>query len=365
MKKQLLTTTALVTAGVIAVGATPAMAKPKLKLAGWMEGIIGYVDQDIESVALDPQWDSEIHFKFSEKLDNGMKVTGRVELEGAQAGDQVDEAYLQVAGSWGAIRVGSEDNAAFLMATGFSGSWATGVGQNLNFDVQDFIRAPGNFSANRVGRLNLGVGDSEKINYFTPKVGGFQAAVSYDSNAGEDTNNPTAGAGTAGGGIGNGWAFGGRYSGKFDNVGFGVAAGYTTYLDDNTAGADFDPKGYHVSGKVKIGAVTLAAGYLSEMNRQADTAATSRDRRNLDLGAKFDAGKNKFSIGYLTSESEGARATTGDDKTTQVMVSYRRELGPGVQYRLNVMFADFAGEVAGSADDNEGYAVSTSVRVGF
>jgi hypothetical protein len=43
----------------------------------------------------------------------------------------------------------------------------------------------------------------------------------------------------------------------------------------------------------------------------------------------------------------------------------RRDLGPGVQYRLNFMWADYDGEASGSADDNDGIAVTTSVRVAF
>ena len=48
-----------------------------------------------------------------------------------------------------------------------------------------------------------------------------------------------------------------------------------------------------------------------------------------------------------------------------VLASYRRNLGPGVQYRLNFMWADYEGEEPGKADDNSGVAVTTSVRLSF
>ena len=47
------------------------------------------------------------------------------------------------------------------------------------------------------------------------------------------------------------------------------------------------------------------------------------------------------------------------------MVSYRRDLAKGIQYRLNFMYGDFEGETSGTSDDNEGFAVTTSVRVSF
>lgn len=47
------------------------------------------------------------------------------------------------------------------------------------------------------------------------------------------------------------------------------------------------------------------------------------------------------------------------------MVSYRRDLAAGVQYRLNLIYADYQGGDVGSADDNEGIALTTSVRLAF
>ena len=66
----------------------------------------------------------------------------------------------------------------------------------------------------------------------------------------------------------------------------------------------------------------------------------------------------------MMSEDDASTAA-GEDETTIAMLSYRRDLGPGVQYRLNLMYGDFEGETAGSSDDNDGYAITTSVRLAF
>jgi hypothetical protein len=47
------------------------------------------------------------------------------------------------------------------------------------------------------------------------------------------------------------------------------------------------------------------------------------------------------------------------------MLSYRRDLGPGVQYRLNLIYADFRGGAVGSSDDNQGVALTTAVFLSF
>lgn len=372
MKKQLMTTTALVAAGVIATsGAALGASKPKLSLGGWFEGIIGIADQKEDAVGnrvgLDVHQDSEIHFKGSVKLDNGIKITTRVELEGtsANSSDTIDEAYMGIKGKFGEIRIGSEDNAAHLMVTGNAGSWATNVGQNLNFDVADWVEAPSGHRASTVQRLDLGEADSEKLTYFTPRFSGFQLGLTYMPSANEGKNNTPELTSSANH---SGFAAAVRYSGKFDAVGIGASAGYAQYNPPGGANPNrlSDPKGFAVGLKLTFGKITVAAGHSREMNLASDqsTGSVTRGNTAYDFGIKYNGGKNKFSLGYMMAEDDASTAA-GEDETTIAMLSYRRDLGPGVQYRLNLMYGDFEGETAGSADDNDGYAITTSVRLGF
>jgi outer membrane protein OmpU len=372
MKKQLMTTTALVAAGVIATsGAALGASKPKLSLGGWFEGIIGIADQEENDVGnrvgLDVQQDSEIFFKGSVKLDNGIKITTRVELEAQSknSSDQIDEAYMGIKGKFGEIRIGSEDNAAHLMVTGNAGSWATNVGQNLNFDVADWVEAPTGHRAGTVQRLDLGEADSEKLTYFTPRFGGLQLGLTYMPSANEGVNNTPEKTSSANH---SGFAVAVRYNGKFDAVGIGASAGYAQYNppEDSAPNRLSDPKGFAFGLKLNFGKITVAAGHSREMNLDSDqnTGSVARGNTAYDFGIKYDGGKNKFSLGYMMSEDDASTAA-GEDETTIAMLSYRRDLGPGVQYRLNLMYGDFEGETAGSADDNDGYAITTSVRLAF
>jgi outer membrane protein OmpU len=373
MKKQLMTTTALVAAGLIASsGAALGASKPKLSLGGYFEAIVGAADNKNEvntggqRVAVDVQQDSEVFFKGSVKLDNGIKITTRVELEAqtVNSGDQIDEAYMGIKGKFGEIRIGSEDNAAHLMVTGNSGSWATNVGQNLNFDVGDWIETPTGHAAGTVQRLDLGGNDSEKLTYFTPRFGGFQLGLTYMPSAVEGGNGDIAATSDA-----NHTGFAGavRYSGKFDAVGIGASVGYAQYNPPGGATPNrlSDPKGFAAGLKLTFGKITIAGGHGREMNLASDNDnPTSGGDEYYDFGIKYDGGKNKFSLGYMISEDDASTAA-GEDETTIAMLSYRRDLGPGVQYRLNLMYGDFEGEAIGSADDNDGYAISTSVRLAF
>ena len=153
MKKQLLTTTALVAAGVFAVSGAALAKKPTLSVGGGIEQIVGVGENSGDFATANPRvgfdqiTDSEIHFNGAVTLDNGIKIKTRVELEGNTAGgdgggDTIDENWMRISGSFGEIRLGSGDGAAQAMTTGYMGSYSTGVGQNLGFDTHSWVSKP-------------------------------------------------------------------------------------------------------------------------------------------------------------------------------------------------------------------------------
>jgi len=378
LKKQLMTTTALVAAGLIGT-AGAANAQLKLGLGGFQEAIVGVASNNSPDgenrahQAFDVQHDGEIHFKASQTLDNGLKIRTRVELESSTQSDQIDEAYVDISGKWGAIRIGAEDNAASLMNTGTFGAWATNVGQNTNFDVTDWVLRPsGGFTFDLTQRLELGEGDSEKITYFTPRVGGVQVGVSWIPSGEEEANGSIAGTEGTAIDVSRAWALATNYRAKLGGVGVGMAAGYMAGNQPGGQaageGGDFggDPKGWTMSGAFSFSGVKIAAGYQSRKSITSDKNGAVADSNELSFGAKYKFGKNHVSAGYLLGKAESTRAIAGDDEAQRLMISYRRDLAKGVQYRLNFIYADFNGEDKTTlADDNEGTAVTTSIRVAF
>ena len=47
------------------------------------------------------------------ELDNGLKIGGRIELEGETTGDQIDQAYLVLASRFGELRIGSVNSGRY------------------------------------------------------------------------------------------------------------------------------------------------------------------------------------------------------------------------------------------------------------
>ena len=342
MKKQLLTTTALIAAGLLAGGGSayaqangPAQkGKPVLTIGGWVEGIVATSHENHPSVTgtrvgWDSQYDSEFHFLGSVTLDNGIRIRSHAELEGEVSGDQWDEAYLGISGSFGELRIGSMDNAIYEALTPISGSWATNTAANLALTTGHYLSAPSGHTGTNNIRLNIGDNDSNKINYFTPRIEGFQVALSYlpsfeecvasGSGVGGSQNTECSSSlASVSNNAHNGWSAGFTFDRRFDGVRTAIGAGYITAkkqansIDNADQGSD--PKGWSVGGLVGWDGWRFAFGYKQEHNRLTAGATNlasgstinstlSANVTALDLGARYNWGKNWVSLGWQHSNS--------------------------------------------------------------
>lgn len=133
--------------------------------------------------------DAEIHFMGETTLDNGLAVGARVELEGETNSDQIDEAYVYFSGGFGEVRVGSDDEAlanACILPPGGTANFSAFSPDQIGANVDIFAPA---FPAISSNAACIGVddrADAQKVLYFTPVFGGFQLAVSYTPNGGDE-----------------------------------------------------------------------------------------------------------------------------------------------------------------------------------
>ncbi|MCS5605977.1 MAG: porin, partial [Alphaproteobacteria bacterium] len=119
MKKLLYGTTALVAAGMLAGGAQAA-DKIKVGVGGYFFGYLVGVDQDDAAASgangaapgnntrgHDITREGEIIFTGKTTLDNGISFGVQVQLEAETCGDQIDESFMWMSGSFGKINLGS------------------------------------------------------------------------------------------------------------------------------------------------------------------------------------------------------------------------------------------------------------------
>ena len=177
MKRQLFTTTALVTAGVLASSLAHAEEGIKLGIGGYMNNYFGAgdVDDDGNDFNETSLWsDGEVHFTGETTLDNGITFGANIQLESFSSGDQIDENYAYVEGGFGRMQFGSENTAAHLMQYS-----APQVGAPISTGwVTNFIPTPAGFSGFLGPFEDIG-NDENTVTYFTPRLFGFQLGVSY------------------------------------------------------------------------------------------------------------------------------------------------------------------------------------------
>lgn len=369
MKKLLIGTSALVAAGLVA-GAAQAADPIKLSVGGFGHVIAGMAsnDDDYEAAAgndfatWDVKGNHEVIFSGATTLDNGLKVSTKMEFEGGGRSmtDPVDEYNITVAGSFGSVIAGSDDGVPVMMAKGHSDV----SGLVNGFDEGDvliglWVAAPSAVSYLNSTYINT-TGDAEKITYVSPEFAGFSFGVSatpaIDSTSGDAVGWPTDDTEDA-------LSAGLQYTGDFGGVGLGVSAAYltadSTAVDDWSewqAGAQFSFAGLQVGGQYRV------------QNRDQVTAGASREHNAWEIGATYKTGPYGVSLGYFTSEWDNG-AGVQDDEVTYYQLSGSYNMGPGVDMRLSVASIEFddgaTTQAAAPGNHNEGIASMLGLALSF
>jgi len=390
MKKALLGTSALVAASVLAAGPTTAAEPLKLGLGGYMEQSIGFVDHDVPAAGTAPIGmtqpvraekvdifeETEVHFKGSTTLDNGIKIAVQIELEALSGGtgDQIDESYITFTSpTLGQVIFGSENLPNYKMHYGaptvsrqgldssdYYGFWAPHINTTAEHRLNAaYGNTSGRFFAN----------DPQHIAYYTPRLGGFQLGVGYapDTSQGNAFRNA---------GLESGLSAGLNYRGDFDGFGVNASFGVIYWLQDPNAnavaaGSDRTPIFYQGGLNVTFAGFAVGAAYAATpydataANNAA--AADSFDSWTLNVGASYKTGPYGISIGYQTSEAEGSvtNALSGEDELSTWEVAGTYNLGPGINWHAAIAHISEEGEVVGSTDDIDSLVGVTGIVISF
>lgn len=320
MKKTLLLQTALVAAaGLFVADIDNAQTKEvplSLTVGGFYNQLLQWQDRSPNTGSTKQsdfgiKQESEIHFNFRGVLANGTVIGGRVELEAATYGDQVDEAYMFVEHTeYGRAEIGSADSVTTKMIYAAPNSLPN-YSTTVNSEYSAVNNAPLMRFANNMDdahRINLYTASNR---YFGSKAGkGLQIGVNYTPDNCQDfTSNSgaaTTTAATAGGlGCGSGFFVPSTTAGLEQQ--FNAAANYL-----ESFGA-FDVALYAGYNSVKV----IAAG--------ATTSPSGRES-GWQGGALFT-----YNIGDGSSVQFGG-AYTNEDVTA---VRERKAYTAGVRYLTN------------------------------
>jgi outer membrane protein OmpU len=337
-KKLLLGTSALLGAGLLAT-ASPASAQqgptvsPGGKLNVSVSGfarflwVAGDVKQRFggQQSSSDFRNDTEVHIIARGKDEStGIEYGATVEFEAdTNRNDNTDETWIFVKGAFGEFRFGDEDGASDLMKLG-AFTIAAGTG-----GIDGTVDLP---------RLVAGTNtsDATKIIYFTPRIAGFQAGVSYTPNASSNGDNLAV---TNVDQVKDVIEAGLNYVGNFGDV--GIKVGVIGHIGDSTDGDNKeDFWKLYGGGVLSFAGFSVAGGY-GKQN------VFGNERKWFNAGAAATLGPVALSV-------TGGKVLDADDgiETKGVVLSATVGILPGVTLDGDLLFFDKAG-VGGNFDDGK------------
>jgi predicted porin len=377
MKKVLLGTTALLGVGTLA-GAAQASDGIKLDVGGFFQTVYQGVfddksdDGDFGRHRTTDRFlhNAEVHFKGETTLDNGLTVGAQIELEGENANDQIDKAFVYWSGGFGKVQIGSQDGVigacpvfppgATANFSGFSpASWGSNDPVGSNSVCADF-------------------GNSQSLKYTTPNFAGFQLILQYtpSNNAEDYTQAGVNGSGTPviadGGAAGQKHIFGayGTYSYAGDGWGIDLGGGGSWATGANTSDNLNDGRTafYQTAATLTFGG--FAVGGIFEY---VDMGGLDNDQWVAGGGASY--GVDAWTVGIQGSHGrfEGtgpvafASLPGGHRTLNRIIVTGSYEMGPGVllDAELGYTWFDDTASTDNQTDDYDAFDVGIGSKFTF
>jgi hypothetical protein len=343
MKKILLGTTVLVAAG----GVSASAAEWDVRVGGFMQQAAVYsgVDSDAPGSfsGVDVKSSTEIHFKPKITLDNGVEFGANVSLEGNTGGDQIDNSYAFVEGSFGIINIGSRNSAGLIMtyAAPDVGFLNLNSGDQTNYGpLHAAVAGDGfvtpiitTFLENAVRSDN-----AERLTYYTPRIAGFQVGASYARDSRQDSGaqvNDNAE-------VSNIIDIGVNYVQSFGD--FDIAASGRWGTADQAVGSS-----------ATIWSTGLNLGYMgftvggsyAQQSGTSDVGNSQTDGAAYDLGVSYRTGPWAGSVTYFRGENTDVET---DLEAIQGTVTYA--MGPGVELDLTIGYTMADGGTDTAVVDN-------------
>lgn len=369
MKKTLLGTTALVTAGLIA---GPALASDPLKVTVGGTVTAGFYVIDADDIGGQSFDDTDvklvarnIDINAEGTLDNGM-VAGV--LATLSLGDDWNnnfnnndatfrELFAYLEGGFGRFEIGGTDGAAFKMH--YTSPWfvpgngvdspnilnaalsAATLATTVTIGAVTFpVTITGGF---RHSTFSLMAADANKVTYFTPRFAGFQLGLSYTPETSYNGPNPNGRAlNPSNSSIEDVVEVALNYAGSFGGLDLGVSGFYVS--GDAPSPLASDPEEWGLGLNLGFGGFTLGgAWYQSEdlglFGVSAPLPSTAGFEEEVwTVGLSYATGPWTVGVAYLEDELSAAGGGTAKAKTWQTGGGYN--LGSGVDIGLDLQMTD-------------------------
>ncbi len=368
MKKGLLGSTALVAATALAAGAAQAQ---EVKFSGFINFQAYVVDQDLPPTlgGVDVQQgsvhfgvdDAELHINVSGTADNGLEYGAKIEMEAVQSGtNNVDEARIQLGGTWGTLQFGDEDGAEDTM--NYGGENVMGATGGFDGDQDDWYVNIG--SATSFPNIAGDSSDSTKITYYSPRFSGFQVGASYTPQWGNQGDS-----GAIDSIYENHFGLGANYDNSFGDVRVRASAVYSM-ASVSDAGEAFltqlgtpveDIGAYSLGAIVGFGPVEVGVNW-TDNDDSGEVVGSNDESSYWNAAVGFTSGPIYASLGYMASTWEDG-GTGLEDEYTHLAVSVDYTVAPGLTAYAE--YSSISSEIGGVTPSNDGSGFILGMNLSF
>lgn len=396
MKKILLGTSALAAAAMLASVAS-AQEGLTVTVGGYLQTDLGHVSQQDDDGlnSKDLRTSTEIHIAAEGTAANGLVYGAVVELEGSNgnASSSIearaigiddnangDTTYGYVSGNWGRVEFGDKEGAANARGDGLAitapGDFGLGGAVASEESYRDFI-SPTPLSTVTVGPNEFAttaaaidllanayeVANSDKatkITYYTPVFSGFQAGISYATEA--DSGNVTSRSEAATDNLYDSFVeAAARYDVEVSGVGLGLSAAYSRADSKDTDVEDL--RAFSIGADAKYMGFTLGGSYVDAGDSaDIETLDLIDDSKAYTLGLQYETGPYVVGLNYLASEIETNGAPDVEYDAVSLGATYT--VAPGLDTYAEYTRFDFEGDGT-VTEDTDGSVFILGTRVSF
>ena len=301
MRKLLLGTTALAAAATLTTNAVLA----DVSIAGSYE--FKYLSRSSQDSTLDgttmTHGDTDMVINFTNKTDSGLSLTYRYDIGAVGSTDggglTVDEASLAIAGGFGKIVLGMDDDA----------------GDAYNIDEMDLIAeepTPTMASSSISTSSSISSDDAMKVAYHLPAMGGLTAGVSHTDRGAAGGTDSTS--------------YGANYS--MTAGGASITLGYAAVQDENsTQDVDMENMG-----------VKIVSGDISRVVSSGNYEANDEERDNAGASISYKM-SDAMTIGAFTFKSEDDKDVGEEYTASGAEIQYN--IASGLKASITVVDYDY------------------------
>ena len=365
--RRLLVSTALVSIAAM----SPAHAEMEVTVGGYMGFQAAAFDNDAaNSSDRDFQSETELHVKAKGKADNGLEYGANMELTLSTSDTtNADETNLYLAGDWGRVELGDQDGAGSEMAVLAP---SVGIGQ-VRGSYNDFVIAADRGHRNSEGASDtflkaIDTNDATKVTYYSPKLAGFQAGVSYAPEVDDDADGEQVQFADNAGNHDNAFELGLHYAGEISGVGVKVGGKYTM-ADAKTGSGREDIGAWGLGAQLAYNGFTVGGSYVDDGDSGLATGTANDDVTKVTLGVTYETKVWGVGLSYAqvdfdnagtSFEAAGATGSGGDYTAWGVGATYK--IAPGLSTGVDFVAYD-RDRVTGA--DSDGNVLITEIRAAF